>query len=44
MRSAAGCRKLYLLEQQNSRQYQRRYWLGYWMHTLTTGQKAPVQL
>ena len=42
--SAAGCRKLYLLEQQNPRQYQRRYWLGYWLHTLATGQKAPVQL
>ena len=35
---------LYLLEQQNPRQYQRRYWLGYWLHTLATGQKAPVQL
>ena len=42
--SAAGCRELYLLEQQNPRQYQRRYWLGYWLHTLATGQKAPVQL
>lgn len=36
------CRRVWRLKRDHRRWYQRRFWLGYWLHSLRVGDKPPV--